>query len=115
MDKINQAVNICNEFIDSPILNDSDRIMNMDLPEKPDVSWYMRSFTVADAHRVSNDVRRLSAEEEKALFLRYNLARKQILQLKKVMNNPQVQVGSRLAIQKWYKIAMEARQLFRIH
>lgn len=111
MDTIRKALEISEDYIEDPLLDDMDGVLSMNLPEKPDVSWYMNYFNAKDLHRISRKVRRLSVEEEKALFLRYNLARKHIKQLYASMENAENEVPFRLAIKKWYDTAIECRQL----
>lgn len=111
MDTIHKAIEISKDYIEDPLLDDKNVILDMDLPENPDVSWYTAYFNAKNLQKIFKRVRRLSAEEEKALFLRYNLARKYIKQLHIAMKKSEDKVSFRIAIKKWYKTAIECRQL----
>ena len=111
MDIIHKAIEMSKDYIEDPSLDKENIVLNMDLPEKPDVSWYTTYFSAKKLQKISKRVRRLSIEEEKALFLRYNLARKHIKQLHASMENAENEVPFRLAIKKWYNTAIECRQL----
>lgn len=111
MSLIDKAIRISEDYVEDPSLNDEEAILSMNLPERPDVSWYMNFFSAKKLYHISRKVRRLSVEEEKALFLRYNLARKHIKQLYTLMDKADNKLSFRLAIKKWYLVAMECRQL----
>lgn len=111
MNIISKAIEISKDYVESPLLNDKNTILSMNLPEEPNIDWYTTFFTVNDLQKTSKKVRRLSNKEEKALFLRYNLARKNIKQLYDLMKESNNKVSFRLAIKKWYNVAIECRQI----
>jgi RNA polymerase primary sigma factor len=94
-----------NRYVDHPDFEDStisERIENQDLPEDVDVSWF---FNCDLPVRTSKNIVVLSREEERNVFLRYNLARKRISQVKESYPDGLTDTAKQ-EIMHWYKVVL---------
>ena len=97
------------EYVDHPDFADSvvvERIKSQDLPDDTGVSWFFNLEANVD---VTHTASQLTPEEERNIFLRYNLARKRIAEVKEQYPDGLTE-DSRKEILHWYKVVMSMQK-----
>ncbi|MFO0827042.1 MAG: sigma-70 family RNA polymerase sigma factor [Phycisphaerales bacterium] len=111
------------DFVDDPEFAkpDAERRIYQDMPEiaRPDVSWYrplMDDLTpLRDRSRDKSRMRSpgtilLTGAQERILFLKYNFARRRVLQLKNQISGRQPSIDEARDALRWFRVAKNYRE-----